>query len=139
MTARSRFRASRPAPVVASAVWRPAADRPAPEAARVPPLPEPLIGPEWHGTPWPLNEDEIDLPFPADESPEPPAGPAPPRWIGAVDVRVDHVAAPFPMDVLATPAGLQFGLARLDREQALRLCGLLLRGLQASDPWRAPT
>ena len=139
MTAHPRPRRSRDArpAVVASGVWRPEADRPAPEAARVPPLPEPLVGAEWRGTPWPLNEEEIDLPeapAPAPTADSPEIGPEAPealRYIGYVRAGCVGVKAKSDMDVLVVPPDcIVFGQAQLEGEQALRLCALLLRAVQ---------
>lgn len=121
---------------LAAHVWRSAAPRPAPEPARIPALPEPLVTPEWHGAPWPLNEEEIDLPTPAaPAAPEPgPSVPEAMRWIGYVRAGCVGVRGQFDMDVLVLPAPdarIVFGQAQLDREQALRLCHLLLRAVGA--------
>lgn len=142
MTARASWfprPAHRPAPaspVTASAVYA----VPALPMATVPPASAPT--PTWeepadyhcHRQPWPLNETEIDLPFLENQiveacSQRPPRPPQ--LHIGTVRVLRHGLTGPFDLDVVVElPDQISFGLADMTREQALRLCHLLLKALK---------
>lgn len=98
-------------------------------------LDEQPLSPEWHGRPWALNEDEIDLP---DVAPPPRADGLPHQlYIGTVQAERHGPTGPFDVDVTVEPRGARvdddrvlIGLARFSRIEALRLCNFLVRALR---------
>lgn len=121
-----------------------------PPAAEPPPArpapPDAPACPEWRDDPWPLDEDDFDLPDPPLPSPASGAGaegfPPADRHIGTVTTEYSRVAGPLDLDVTAERHGerpaIWVGPLRFDRVQALRLCNFLLRALRENDPWRQP-
>lgn len=134
---RPAHRAAPPSPVVASAVYA----VPALSVARPTPPPP---APTWeepadyhcHRQPWPLNKTEIDLPFLETQITEACSQrpPRPPQLhIGTVRVLRHGLTGPLDLDVVVElPDQISFGLADLSREQALRLCHLLLQALKTT-------
>lgn len=123
--------------VAAAGVWRPESlDQSPPLTSACPPMlaDQPLI-PEWHGQPWPLNEDEIDLP---DVAPPARADGRPNQlYIGTVQAERHGPTGPFDVDVTVEVQDARvdddriwIGLTRFSRIEALRLCNFLIRALR---------
>ncbi len=118
MTATTRVRSATP--------WR----APSP---RFPALPASALPCEPHGpAPWPLNEQDIDLP----DEPPPPARrragvggdpAADPLYLGCLTVTNRVIPGPFTLDLLLAADGsqLEIGPYTLDRDNLRRLDGLL--------------
>lgn len=122
--ASKKARPKGPISPVASVVYRDAA-LPPPEAI-VPPLPAPLPAPR-HPQPWPLNETDIDLPF---EAPSVSASSPPLHYIGSVRGADPTHRRRYEMDVVTLPGEIGLFGYRFDREQSLKLCGLLLEAMR---------
>jgi len=122
---------------LAASVWRPEPLNLTPPVRTAIPsiLDEQPLSPEWHGRPWPLNEDEIDLP---DVAPPPRADGLPHQlYIGTVQAERHGPTGPLDMDVTVEPRGARvdddrvwIGVARFSRIEALRLCNFLVRALR---------
>ena len=122
----------RPPPIVTARVER---HQPPPPEAIVPPLPLPAL---WQG-PWPLNEDEIDLPDPPPPAPLRADGRPQQLFIGHVRAERwgNEPDAPIDIDVTVEVKNGQIeedriwiGMAGLRPFEALRLCNFLIRALR---------
>ena len=121
----------RPPPIVATRVER---HQPPPPEAIVPPLP--LV---WSGHPWPLNEDEIDLPDPPPPAPIRADGRPHQLFIGHVRAERWGTEPDAPIDIDVTVEvrngqieedRIWIGVARFRPFEALRLCNFLIRALR---------
>ena len=107
--------------------------QPLPPEAIVPPLP-----PLWQG-PWPLNEDEIDLPDPPPPAPIRADGRPQQLFIGTVRAERWGTEPDAPIDIDVTVEvkngqieedRIWIGMVGLRPFEALRLCNFLIRALR---------
>jgi len=88
-----------------------------------------------HVQPWPLHEDDVDLPTePAPVESATPLDPFRGAYLGFINVQPRAATGWLTLELLAEDGHLEFGPYLLDRASAQRLCVLLSVGLALLNP-----